>query len=538
MPARQKIIIALLLMLSLALLVAFWRPNQAASQDLAMVLAFEADEAVPFPYVRDMLQPRDTLKHTVANFFAYDYYFYGFPHFAYSALALLPLQLTQQIDSTPLAMGVLRTVVSTLPMLAAIAVLVYLQTGFRDARALVLFALLAAVPAVVQNNFWWHPDSLAILLVTLTLFFLVRDDLRLGGNFYLAALACGVCAQTKLIGVYFFLAIALYLCWSWRGGLPLRRVLLAALGFLAVMVLAFFASNPILIYPGARAQYWQTLQAQSRLLADGYEVFYAPSLAHNLEILRQYYGGWLLLAATLATSLWAAWRGPRPLLHRLILAWVLPLSIFVFGFSFLKYQYWLPAALPLFSSLVIVLPGGWGELRSWWRQRRPWALAAFVLALFAAYSLVGFVQNSAQRYQLQMAREARNPALAFFAESEAALSALPASSYRVYADVNLYIPDRLGWRRTGRFETLDHAYFEDNKFDLVFISQTRIWDYLNEDVVGIDPVGFAASQAFYRQVNQGELDGYTLLLRSAPMGMVFVRDALYAQFFASNPPAQ
>ena len=74
-----------------------------------------------------------------------------------------------------------------------------------------LFVLLVSVPAVVQNNQWWHPDGITFLLVVLTLFFLKRDNLRFGWNFLLAAAMCGIATATKLVGVYFFLAVALTL---------------------------------------------------------------------------------------------------------------------------------------------------------------------------------------------------------------------------------------------------------------------------------------------------------------------------------------
>ena len=57
-------------------------PNAAASKNIAMVQIFEPDEAAPLPYLFNMITPAGTLTQTIKNFIFYNYYFYGFPHFA------------------------------------------------------------------------------------------------------------------------------------------------------------------------------------------------------------------------------------------------------------------------------------------------------------------------------------------------------------------------------------------------------------------------------------------------------------------------
>lgn len=531
MIRSQKICISVLLLLSVALFAALWLPNQTGAEDLAMVFTFEVDEGVPFPYLRDMLQPQESLKHTLVNFFAYEYYFYGFPYFAYSALVLLPLALLGQLGNMPLVMALLRNLVSVLPMLGAIWLLVYMHTRFRDYRAVVLFLFLALLPGVMYNNFWWHPDSLAVFFAMLTLFFLVKDDLRFGRNFYLAALACGVSAQIKLVGVYFFLAVLVYLWHGYRAGHAPRRLLLAAAGFLAAMLAAFFASNPILIYPGARSTYLSTLSSQAGFMTGGFELLYARGLPEVTRMLNDNFGGWLLLAASVLAALWAAAYSPRPLLYRLILAWALPLAVYVFGFSIVKFQYWLPAALPLLSCVVVALPANRNEIRRWYQTQRGWALAALFIVAASAYAAVQFVPHSANIYRAQLARQANDPSLAFFTAANQALAPLPVRAYNVYADVNVYIPESAGWARSARFETLTYGYIRAYSFELLFLSQTRIWDYMNEEAIGVDPERLEISRLFYADANAGGIVGYHLVYRD-DFGLVFVNEALFEEYFA------
>ena len=75
---------------------------------------------------------------------------------------------------------------------AAIAILVALWTRLRSLPHMIaVFAFLAALPAVVGNNLWWHPDALLLLLVVATIAALSLDRARLGRWFYAAALAGG-----------------------------------------------------------------------------------------------------------------------------------------------------------------------------------------------------------------------------------------------------------------------------------------------------------------------------------------------------------
>jgi hypothetical protein len=187
----QKRIALLLILCSSIYFAIFCLPNHAASENL------------------------QTVKQALLNFASYDYYFYGYPYFAYSALIVLPIKLLNRLDDIPLVMVTLRQMVSVLPMLAAVLVLVYLQTKFKSYKAFVLFAFLLSIPALVQNNLWWHPDSLAILFAMLTIYFLNRDGLRFGHNFYFAAAMCGFSAGTKGIGFYFVLTIFVHLLIGW-----------------------------------------------------------------------------------------------------------------------------------------------------------------------------------------------------------------------------------------------------------------------------------------------------------------------------------
>ncbi len=320
MDKAQKKVFIILLLLGLAYFVLAYFPNAVASDDQAMVWVFNADEGSPLPFVLRMIEPQSDLKESVYRFFMYEYYFYGFPYFAFSALSLLPLRLADQLNSIPLVMVMLRQFVSVLPMVAAILMLVYLQTRFKSLlKSILLFVLLLFVPAIMANNFWWHPDGLAVLLVVLTIFFLDRDDQKFGKDFYWAAFTTGLATGTKILGVYFFLTIPVYLLIGYFSKrIKIKRVLTLASAFVGIMVLTYLAVNPTLVYADVRAKYLETFAWQSGVVAQGYEVQYARGPA-SWGVLFEYFGASWYLLLSLGVLIYGVFRAKNKMLHIIIL---------------------------------------------------------------------------------------------------------------------------------------------------------------------------------------------------------------------------
>lgn len=350
MDANQRKHFGFLVLIAIALFTLYALPNAAASKNLAMVQVFSADESLPLPTVLRMVAPSGSLEQTAKNFIFYGYYPYGLVYFAWSAAVVYPLQWLGLSGNTAWVMLVLRQMVSVLPMLAALMFLVFLQDGFRTYRSYILFVFLAVIPAVVQNNLWWHPDGLVTLFAVLTLFFLVRDRLRFGAGFYIAALACGLAIGTKLVGVFFFLAVAVYLLLgivqkkaSWP------RLLRAGGLFILVMAATYLLTNPYLFFASARAEFIKTMIGQGASLSTGYGVVYAKGIIASWPIVREFFGEAVFILAAIACTLWGILRGTRRILYLLIFAWFIPLSLTVFFFSHFKFQYWLPAILPVIS---------------------------------------------------------------------------------------------------------------------------------------------------------------------------------------------
>jgi hypothetical protein len=528
MTSFQKRIFGLLLFMATLAFVLFALPNAVASQNLAMVQIFQPDEAAPLPYVIQMIAPAPTLNLALRHFIFYNYYYYGFPFFAASALLLLPLQWLGRLGDMPLVMLILRQFVSVLPMLLALLLLVYMQDGFRTYRSPVLFAFLLVVPAVVQNNSWYHPDGITFLLVVLTLYFLKRDNLRFGWNFLLAAIMSGVATATKLVGVYFFLAVGLALLL----GLLLKKAswkkLVGMAGaFILTMGLAYLIANPFLFSHWARTAYQYILYKQGGLLENGYGVFYAKGLLASWPDVHASFGEVPFLLIALGAAIWGAWRGPQRLLHALILAWFIPISVTVFFLTHFKFQYWMPVALPLISSLAVLLPEKWKMDRI---ARLAWfARMALLLVLFAQFVL--FVRLDVLAFNSNLHREQNSTSIKWYSKALAALKPLPDTKLRVYYDYRMYVPGKPGWVTDTNFDLLEYSYIQQNHFDVLLLLEQRIRDYLNPNVTGIDPALFARNQQFYRDADNQTITGYHLVYRDS-FGLIYVRDELYQEYYS------
>ena len=534
MNLKQKRIFAFLLFMAMIVFFLFSWPNSIASKNLAMVQMFQPDEAAPLPYIFHMMAPATSINQALRSFVFYEYYFYGFPYFGLSAILLLPIQWLGHINNISLIMVILRQLISVLPMLAALMLLTYMQDGFRTYRSVVLFAFLLCVPAVVQNNLWWHPDGITFLFVVLTIYLLKRDNLCFGWNFLLAAVTTGIATAVKLVGLYFFLAVGLTLVLgfllkkeSWK------KLIGMAVAFLLVMGLAFLVANPFLLSHWARTAYGNTFRQQVFLLSEGYGVVYEKGLAAAWPLMRESFGEAFFILVALGVAVWGAWRGPRRLLNGLILAWFIPITFLVLFITHFKFQYWMPVALPLFSSLVILLPEEWLFNRLTIKTgvvKLIEKIAPLILSFLVLTQVVLFVNQDVQIFNTSLHRADNNSRIQFYDQSINALTPLPAGQYDVYYDYRLYVPETTGWTTETTTNLLEYSYIQEKNFDVILLLEQRIKDYLNPNVTGIDPDVFTRNQQFYRDAENEAISGYHLVYRN-DVGLIYVRDDLYQTYF-------
>ncbi|MDK2981386.1 MAG: hypothetical protein PWQ55_1733 [Chloroflexota bacterium] len=517
----NKRVLYCLLAIALAYFVLLLFPNMVASDDLAMVRVFEPDEAAQLPPVLGMLAPAESPVQAARNFILYGYYFYGFPFFASSAIAIFPLKLLGALNDTAQVMLVLRQIIGVLPMLVALLLLVYLQDHFRTYRSIVMFIFLLAVPAVLTNGFWWHVDSLVFLMTTLVIYFLRKDNLRFGKHFYLAAVMTGMATATKLIGLFFFLTIATLLVVALvKKKATFSQVLKAGLLFVAVMGAAYFISNPFLASYWARQEYIMTFNKQLGVLTQGYGVVYEKGLQQAWPIIRRDYGLWIFILPAIGATLWGAFKSRDKLLHVIILTWFIPLGAYVIWFAHLKYQYWLPIALPLFTSLFMLLPEHW-DLKKFFTTRFKGLVSGFIVLLLIAQFGI-YMLEDVPAYRQRLTRAQDNPQIAFYDQALDALGPVADQSLNVFFDYRLYVPEREGWTLETTYDLLSYNAVEQADYDVLLLLNQRIADYINPATSGIDSQQYLNSLTFYNDAKKDTLRGYEMVFRNET-GSVFVK---------------
>ena len=513
----NKSVFRSLIFISLVVFFLYCFPNSTGSDNLAMVRIFEPDEAAVLPVLQKMVTPKDNFVDFIKGFVFYEYYFYGFPFFGLSALVLLPFQWLGQIDNTPMTMLALRQIISVLPMLVALLILVYMQDGFRTYRSILLYVFLLSVPAVIKNGLWLHPDGMVLLLSVLVLYFLWKDERRLGKNFYIASALCGILIATKLVGAFFFLAVGVTVIWSLiEKKSTWKKAILSSAKFIFVMAFFFILSNPFLLSKWGRIEYITTAKKQASFLSEGYGVVYGKGLRSLWPILKSCYGGAIFLIATLFISIISIFNSKQPFLHTLILSWFIPLTIYVFFFTHFKYQYWLPVAIPLYSNWILIFPE---EFRFPFKKQK---ILSLILCSIFVVQFAFFTISDVKILSSQITREENNASILFYERVKVILGEKTQESLHVYFDYRLYVPDDNAWIKETSYDLLTYFFVQEKEFDVLLLQKQRIMDYLQEGIEGIDPKEFELSQQFYRDANEGNLKGYELIYRDET-GLIFIK---------------
>jgi hypothetical protein len=323
------------------------------------------DEQVIYPDVVKIFNAQPNFGAAVQNILGTWPWWYGYPYLPISASVLIIPRLifgTQFTAHMNLNIGLMRQFVSVFPMVLAVMLAVYLVTRFKSAwMSVSMFLFLLLVPGIVKINIhFWHPDSIILCLILLTIYFLQKDDLRFGRYFYLAALTCGLATAIKLFGLFFVLAIAGYLAAGLLlKKLTLKKSVLAGAGFILVMIMTIVISSPSLLAP------YITKVALASWFDQQHKILSGPSLVDtaglyqtNLPNWLKYFGyhymkGYFFYFAYFALAAGSLW-GSKKYLNRILLAWCVPTTIFLVYFSAMKnFQYMLPVAVPLFCGAFL-----------------------------------------------------------------------------------------------------------------------------------------------------------------------------------------
>jgi hypothetical protein len=548
MAKKQKIILLILCSLSLIVLALFIVPNLQGAQNAEMISVFQPDEYAQYPYVLHMLTG-GTLWQSIHSFLVYGHYYYGYPFYFFSGLALLPVKWILGADwstATSTIMVVLRETINVLPMLIALLLLVWMATKFRSYwKSLLLFGFLVTLPMVTGNNLWWHPDSLLTLFCVLTLFFLQRDDLRFGKNFYFSAIACGMAISTKVLGVLFvttYLAYLLYGIFDKR--ISVGKALAKAGIFLLIMLATILISTPQLIMPQERAELIAVFKGN---LFENTKGFWVKSggAAANWSTFREYirtdYGGWVLVIIAGGFAIAGLWQRKNRLITLWTTIWAVTyVGYFIFIAATLRPHYFLPVLLPFFTLIAYE----WEEFPQLTNQKtlvrtylnRKFLLPSIgVLTLAVLLGIDGVQMNSGLRQTSQ--KESQSASIQFFDQVNADfLSRLPTDhNFTVYRDWRAYVAPQSNWNVVMDWNLCDYSRVEELKPAVIFLEQENIHFFSNEQNVAnaLDASGMQMKYRFYTDAANNNISGYRLMEENN-FGKAFIRQDMYNEFLANH----
>lgn len=366
-----------------------------------------ADEVVIYPSVIKTMMPGEDFVRTLKNILVDYNWWYGYPYLPISAAMLIvPRLIYGQAYGEHLQINLLllRQFINVLPMILAVGLLVYLVTQFkRLIQSIAIFIFLLLVPGVIKFNYrFWHPDSIILLLIALTIFFLKRDSLKLRRNFYLAAITCGLAAALKLWGFFFFLTIAGYLLASLIAKISsLKRITLAGFGFIAVMGGTILISSPSLLYPSAASFLVADWKKQLNTNASGYdepdpEGVYQTGLPNWLRYFMIHFGmeAWFFFYA-FGVIILGSLMGSELMMNRLLLSWCLVVGVYLIQFVAVKSpQYMIPLVMPLYAGgfLLPEIAHGWKK-PAWLPKINQPIVKGFLWMVVAAVYLAQFWTN-------------------------------------------------------------------------------------------------------------------------------------------------
>ncbi len=539
MEKNQRTTCAFIILIGLVYFCLLIPANLTGAADPEMLSVFEVDEYAQYPHVIQMLTPGDTLYHSIRNFFIYQHYFYGFPFYFLSAISVFPLKLLSPNwpENTRLIVCWLRMTINVLPMIFAIGIFTWLITRFKHRLiSLSLFVFLLTIPAVLLNNFWWHPDSLSLFFISLVFLFLDLDEFRFGKYFSLAAAACGYTVGIKYQGLYFALAIPLLLIYAiLRKRLSWKKAINKAIIFVVIMMVFFIFSNPLLLLPQERAEIIRTQQLQFEQTGVGIFTIHSNALRNSLLLpsdIRKYYAEtWFFILAIIGLLMGFKGEEKQRIQSLLFLSYLM-VAFYITAYAATnRLHYFLPVAVPLLGFIADFYFIGKRDfpaidLKFGTNIRK---VMYGILTLLIAFQFSLNIRLDHSLYRDQLSRETESSSIALYHQIENEIIPVLKSKVnnrmiRVFRDWKVYFPDQEGFavQMDWNMATLDKI--NEWQPDLIILEEENLKEFSDPTIIdhAVNPEEMKLIHSFYQQAASDQIPGYDRIMQNS-FGSVYVR---------------
>lgn len=529
MDEKKKDTAASLLILSVLYFAAFGLVNTAGARDMDMLAVFEIDEYAQYPHLLRMVEPTGSIKLTIRNFLVYGHYYYGYPFYFFSGLVLLPFRLLFGIglaSYTRWIMLALRQLVNVLPGIAGAFSLTYFTTRFRSPwKSLTIFLLILLLPALVQNGFWWHPDGIGLMFVSLTFLLLSLDSLDFGWKFSLAAVATGIAAGIKYLGAFFILTIPAYLIFGIiRDKINIKHAVIKGSGFLVITAITLVLTNPLLLLPLERSELIATQISQFNRSLRGELLGRQPFLENGRlpGWLITNYGSIPFLVLLAGSLLWGLFQKKHRLHAILILSYISPLIIAIGVVSLRRTHYYLPIILPLIASLGFLLPDRLPRIP----EKKAAGAGTLLIILLLAWQGGRFLLTDVRYFDNMLHREERSSSIAFYRNIQEEIFPVgpDEGSTTIYRDWHVYFPATENFQVFIDWDLANYSLIDERKPDYLLLERANMETYGSEEylIAAPDPGRLAPMHEFYADALHDRIQDYDRIYADH-FGFVFKR---------------
>ena len=365
-PVQHKTFLVMVLVM-VVYFCAFIPANSTGWTGPAAAFSSGVDEDIQYPIVVDTLTLRETFSSTVYHMIANESDVYGHQYITLEALILLPSRIIFGADfgsQVQLNLFLLRQFICVFFTALSIFLMVYLITKFTNLLVSTgLFVFMLTIPGIVKfNTRFLHPDAVVLYLIVLTFYFLQKDDFRFKRYFFFAAATSSMAIGIKLWGVFFVFPVALYLLLGLtRKKIKLKRAFLLGVGFLMIMVIAVVVTNPSLLIPSVFKLQVGGIVGQISNRTVGYadptnSGIYTKDFPTWMKAFEEFYlQEYYFFFCYLALGIYA-FVGQRRLLAQMLLAWCVPLALFLIYFIAAKSYWWMMELfIPLYPAPFLLL---------------------------------------------------------------------------------------------------------------------------------------------------------------------------------------
>ena len=281
-------------------------------------LAFTNGDAMPqFLQLQKMYQGLTTLN--IKQFFAFEFYNYGFFYYMLNLLAALPFIITENYPLQIYAPRVLNALFS----IANIWLLYRIARIYLSA----LDSMLIAGICVAMGGFWhlgyvFKPDVFQAFFVLACAYYLLRDNFRFGKHYTLAWIALGLgIGLAKFQAILFIPMVYAYIfvCMRTQGIIPsIKRAVVASIGIFALWI----ATNPYLLHKSGFNAWLSMFEGNMRSNATNHGAYTQVPLSEKLsQVIELYYFEIVVFIVLLAVGLYCCiialqrliWQNPRAL---------------------------------------------------------------------------------------------------------------------------------------------------------------------------------------------------------------------------------